>query len=132
MQLTQPNDSSDVTLDVLFGRCLHDDLLLPTLEFDTDCSTHLSRQRQLCVHVLTTGCKKSIPSISRRGSGGAIDTRRLLWGGGGGGGGGGGKDAALHELAGAIDVRGAEKAVLGAGGSVLVCKPAREAATFTA
>ena len=53
-------------------------------------------------------------------------------GGGGGGGGGGGKGAALHELAGAIDVLGAGKAVLGVGGSVLVCQPAREAAKFTA
>ena len=37
-----------------------------------------------------------------------------------------------HELAGANDVLGARKAVLGVGGSVLVCKPAREAAKFTA
>ena len=53
-------------------------------------------------------------------------------GGGGGGGGGEGEGAALHELAHTIEVLGAEKAVLGAGGSVLVCKPAREAAKFTA
>ena len=53
-------------------------------------------------------------------------------GGGGRGGGGGGEGAALHELAGAIEVLGAERAVLGAGGSVLVCQPAREAAKFTA
>ena len=53
-------------------------------------------------------------------------------GGGGGGGGSGAKGAALHELAGAIGVLVAEATVLGAGGSVLVCQPVREAAKFTA
>ena len=61
---------------VLFRRCLHDDLLLPTFEFDTDCSTHHSRQHQLCMQVLTTGCKKSIPSISRRSNGSTLDPCR--------------------------------------------------------
>ena len=102
--LAQNKYSSDVTIDVLLRRCLHDDLLLPALEFDTDCSTHHSRQHQLCMQVLTTGCKKSIPRISRRSNGSTLAS----CGGGGGGGGGGGKGAALQELAGASnDVLGA-------------------------
>ena len=102
--LAQIKYSSDVTIDVLLRRCLHDDLLLPALEFDTDCSIHHSRQHQLCMQVLTTGCKKSIPRISRRSNGSTLAS----CGDGGGGGGGGGKGAALQELAGASnDVLGA-------------------------
>ena len=69
----QLDQSKHVTLNVLLRSCLQNDSRLPTLEFDTDGTTHHSREYQLCMQVLAAGCKKSVPCILRRSCGSAVN-----------------------------------------------------------
>ena len=79
----QLDHSKHVTFNALLRSCLQNDSGLPTLEFDTDSTTHHSRKYQLGMQVLAAGCKKSVPCVLRRGCG---STSILVEAGGGGGG----------------------------------------------